>query len=88
MNLDIYILEYMKHIINIAKGVTQLGINQENFYKIKIPIPSLKQQEKIINYCVNNNNLIKHLENEIEQNKKLAEKIILNIIKKNYSCNK
>jgi restriction endonuclease S subunit len=83
-----YLLTIQNQLLNIAKGVAQLGINQENFYKIKIPIPSLEQQEKIINYCVNNNNLIKHLENEIEQNKKLAEKFILNIIKKNYSCNK
>jgi len=49
-----YMLYYLQLIqpklLSIAKGAAQLGINQENFYKIKIPIPSLENQEKIVAY--------------------------------------
>lgn len=77
-----YYLESIQcQLVSIAKGAAQLGINQENFYKLKIPIPSLEQQKEIIDYCENNNKTIEILKKEIEQNKILANQFITSIIK-------
>ena len=59
----------------------QLGINQENFYKLKIPIPSIDKQKEIVEYCEYNDILIKKLEKEIENNKKQAQQFITSIVK-------
>lgn len=77
-----YYLESIQcQLLSIAKGAAQLGINQENFYKLKIPIPSLDQQKEIIKYCEDNNKTIEMLKKEIEQNNILANKFISSIIK-------
>jgi len=68
-------------LLSIAKGTAQLGINQENFYKLKIPIPSLERQKEIVEYCEYNDTLIKQLETEIENNKRLAQQFITGIVK-------
>lgn len=68
-------------LLSIAKGTAQLGINQENFYKLKIPIPSLERQKQIVEYCEYNDTLIKQLEKEIENNKKQAQQFITSIVK-------
>jgi type I restriction enzyme M protein len=75
-----YLQSIQSAILNIAKGTAQLGINQENFYKLKIPIPSLEKQQEIIEYCDYNDTLIKQLEKEIENNKKQAQQFITNIL--------
>jgi restriction endonuclease S subunit len=54
----------------------------DKFKKLKIPVPSLEKQKEIIEYCESNNNLIKQLENEIEQNKIQANLFLSNIVKK------
>jgi type I restriction-modification system DNA methylase subunit/restriction endonuclease S subunit len=76
-----YLQTIQPELLSIAKGTAQLGINQENFYKLKIPIPSLEKQKEIIAYCDYNSNIIKQLENEIENNKELAQQFIKGIIK-------
>ena len=53
----------------------------DKFKKLKIPIPSLKKQEDIINNIEKLNNKNRELENEIEQNK-LEAKLIMSSIKK------
>lgn len=68
-------------LLSIAKGTAQLGINQENFYKLKIHIPSLERQKEIVDYCEFNDTLIQQLEKEIEQNKKQANLFISGIVK-------
>lgn len=68
-------------LLSIAKGTAQLGINQENFYKLKIPVPSLERQKEIVEYCEYNDTLIKQLEKEIENNKKQAQQFITGIVK-------
>jgi type I restriction enzyme S subunit len=68
-------------LLNIAKGTAQLGINQENFYKLKIPVPTIECQKEIVEYCEFNDTLIKQLETEIENNKKQAQQIITGIVK-------
>ena len=86
---EIIIKKYMFYILyniqpqllSIAKGTAQLGINQDNFYKLKIHIPSLERQKEIVEYCEFNDTLIQKLEKEIEQNKKQANLVISNAIK-------
>jgi type I restriction-modification system DNA methylase subunit/restriction endonuclease S subunit len=76
-----YLQSIQPELLSIAKGTAQLGINQENFYKLKIPVPSLERQKEIIEYCEYNDMLIKQLEKEIENNKKQAHKFITGIVK-------
>ena len=49
--------------------------------ELKITVPSLEKQKEIVAYCDYNCNLIKQLENEIENNKELAEQFIKGIVK-------
>ena len=76
-----YLQSIQPELLSIAKGTAQLGINQENFYKLKIPVPSIEKQKEIVAYCDYNCNLIKQLENEIEHNKNLAQQFIKGIVK-------
>jgi len=76
-----YLQLIQPELLSIAKGTAQLGINQENFYKLKIPIPSQEKQKEIIEYCENNDILIKQLEKEIENNKKQAQLFMTSILK-------
>ena len=77
-----YLQTIQPELLSIAKGTAQLGINQENFYKLKIPIPSLERQQEIVEYCEYNDTLIKQLEKEIENNKNQAKLFINSIVKK------
>jgi len=76
-----YLQSIQSEILSIAKGTAQLGINQENFYKLKIQVPSLERQKEIVEYCEYNDTLIKQLEKEIENNKQLAHQFITGIVK-------
>lgn len=76
-----YLQSIQPELLSIAKGTAQLGINQDNFYKIKIPIPSLERQQEIVAYCESNDALIRQLEVEIENNKSQAQKFIDGIVK-------
>ena len=76
-----YLQLIQPELLSIAKGTAQLGINQENFYKLKIPVPSLERQKEIVEYCEYNDTLIKQLEKEIEKNKKQAQQFITGIEK-------
>ena len=77
-----YLQTIQPELLSIAKGTAQLGINQENFYKLKITIPSLERQQEIVEYCEYNDKLIKQLEKEIENNKNQAKLFINSIVKK------
>ena len=76
-----YLQLIQPELLSIAKGTAQLGINQENFYNLKIHIPSLEQQQKIVDYLDFNNNLIDNLNKEIENNKKQAQLFMSGIVK-------
>ena len=76
-----YLQLIQPELLGIAKGTAQLGINQENFYKLKIPIPSLERQKEIVEYYEYNDTLIKQLETEIENNKRVAHQFIKGIVK-------
>ena len=76
-----YLQLIQPELLSIAKGTAQLGINQENFYKLKIPVPSLERQKEIVEHCEYNDILIKQLEKEIENNKTQAQQFIAGIVK-------
>jgi type I restriction enzyme S subunit len=76
-----YLQLIQPELLSIAKGTAQLGINQENFYKINIPVPSLKRQQEIVEYCENNDRLIQQLKTEIETNKREAQRFIKSVVK-------
>ena len=83
--LDKYLAYYLytnqSIIYNIARGTAQKNLDIEKFKELEIPIPSLERQQEIVNYCKNNDKLIKKLEQEIETNKEQAELFIKSIVK-------
>jgi type I restriction enzyme M protein len=76
-----YLHSIQPELLSIAKGTAQLGINQENFYKLNIPIPSLERQQEIVDYCDQNHVLIQHLEQEIERNNEMAKQFMSGLSK-------
>ena len=68
-------------LINKAKGAQYPAVSFDDFENLKIPIPSLERQQEIVNYCKNNDKLIKKLEQEIETNKEHATLFIKSIVK-------
>ena len=76
-----YLLHNQSIIYNCARGTAQKNLEMDLFKSIKIPIPSLERQKEIVEYCENNDTLIKQLEKEIENNKKQASYFIKNVLK-------
>jgi type I restriction enzyme S subunit len=75
--------EYITDVlVSKAKGAQYPAVSFCDFETLKISIPSLEKQKEIIEYCESNNNLIKLLENEIEQNKIQANLFLSSIVKK------
>jgi type I restriction enzyme S subunit len=78
-------LYYYLSINNFSKlgsGILGNGsLNKKSLEQLKILIPSLDKQKEIVEYCEYNDTLIKLLEKEIENNKKLAQQFITDIIK-------
>ena len=81
------IMKYLYYILKEINTFSSKGcigggsLNKESLAKLKIPIPCLEKQKEIVAYCDANNNLIKQLENEIENNKNLAQQFIKGIVK-------
>ena len=77
-----YIYYYLLYNINIINkgfiGATIKHISKEYFNSIKIPIPSLEVQNKIVEYLDNKNKIIKDLEKEIDDIKNEAEEFMKN----------
>ena len=80
-----YIYYYLLNNIEVLqKGFMGVGlqhISKEFVSNIKIPLPPPQKQQEIIKYCEVNDNLIKQLENEIEENKIQANIFLSQIIK-------
>jgi len=68
-------------LISKAKGAQYPAVSFDDFENLKIPIPSIEKQKEIVEYCEFNDELIKNLEKEIENNKKQAEEFIKSIVK-------
>lgn len=76
-----YYLKCNQNILyNIAQGTAQKGINQENFYKLYIPVPSLSIQQDLVSRCESIDKLIADLESQKEQSKELANMVLKNYI--------
>jgi type I restriction-modification system DNA methylase subunit len=69
------------YLTNLYQGTAQKVISKTNLKSIKISISTLECQKEIIEYCEHNDNLIKQLEKEIENNKKQAHQFITGIVK-------
>ena len=76
-----YILSDNEKLDKLKTGVGIPNITKGTLEKLKIPIPSLERQKEIVEYCEYNDTLIKQLEKEIENNKRLAQQFIRGIIK-------
>ena len=76
-----YLLHNQSTIYNCARGAAQKNLEIDIFKTIKIPIPTLERQKEIVEYCENNDTLIKQLEKEIENNKKQAQLFMSGIVK-------
>jgi len=77
-----YLINNQNIIYSCARGTAQKNLEIETFKSIKIPIPSLVQQQVIIDYCEKNDIIIQQLEQEIEQNKKMASNFFTNMLSK------
>jgi len=76
-----YLLKNIQdEIYKLQSGSAQPHIYSINISNIEIPIPSLKRQQEIVEYCEKNDILIKSLEKEIEDNEKIAKKYITEIL--------
>jgi len=74
------VINYLGKLTEFAHGATIQGITKENLNNLKIPIPPLNIQEEIIKYYNYNDKIIKQLEKEIDENKKMSKIFISNII--------
>jgi type I restriction-modification system DNA methylase subunit len=73
-----YIYYYLKIVLQeslykLQTGTAQPGINKAHVAQLKISIPTLEKQNEIVEYCKYNDELIKLLEKEIENNNKQAK---------------
>ena len=78
-----YTYYYLKTIDfqKFRTGSAHPKLSGSSLKSIKIHIPSHECQKEIVEYCEYNDNLIKQLEKEIENNKKQAQQFITCIVK-------
>jgi len=77
-----YLCNNLDKLNEFYKGNSQI-IMKESLLNFKIPIPLLKQQQEIIDYCDAKDDLIKSLEEDIEYTKKEVFSYISNITENN-----
>ena len=77
-----YILTNNEKLNQLKTGVGIPNITKGTLENLKLHIPNKESIKKIVEYCESNNNLIKQLENEIEQNNIQANLFLSNIVKK------
>jgi type I restriction enzyme M protein len=77
-----YILTNNEKLNQLKTGVGIPNITKGTLENLKLHIPNKESIKKIVEYCESNNNLIKQLENEIEQNKIQANLFLSSIVKK------
>lgn len=75
-----YFLSDNDELIKSKTGVGIPNITKITLESLQITIPSDIKLQKIIEYCENNDQQIKQLKEEIEQNKKLAKEYLNSII--------
>lgn len=77
-----YYLKFIlqKQIYSLQTGSAQPGLNKKDLQKLKIPLPPLATQAKIVDYCDANQNLIDSLESSIKQNEDLSKNFLEQIL--------
>ena len=71
-----YLLTNLNILENGFQGVGLKHVSKEYVKNIKIPIPSLEEQEKYISYCENNQKEIENNQKEIENNIIIAKEFL------------
>ena len=90
-NKELYNLKYIYYYIfnnlnimnSLYKGIGIKNISKTDIEKLEIPVPSLEKQKEIVEYCEFNDNLIKKLEKEINNNKEKSKLYLSSIINLN-----
>jgi restriction endonuclease S subunit len=89
--INYYLLAIQKDIYSLASGTAQKGISKDNFYnKLQIKVPSIENQELIINKMQTIERLIVQLEHQLTDSKNNMQLVInryLKIDSKNYDDN-
>jgi restriction endonuclease S subunit len=80
------LLHNNNYLENLYNGTAQKVISKTILKLLEIPVPSLKRQREIIEYCENNDRLIQELKVEIETNKREAHRFIKSIVKLDTEC--
>tara|TARA_A100001015_G_scaffold321542_1_gene452852 strand:- start:412 stop:2868 length:2457 start_codon:yes stop_codon:yes gene_type:complete len=79
-----YVYYYLLYNLSILqKGFVGIGlqhISKEYINGIQIPIPTMENQKKIVEYCENNNKLIQLLRTDIKNNTQQAHQFLNNIL--------
>ena len=85
---DKYLMKYVYYILSnnekldkLKTGVGIPNITKGTLENLIIPVPSIERQKEIIEYCECNDIIIKQLEKEIENNKRVAHQFIRGIVK-------
>lgn len=78
--LNDYLYYYLKNsqdnIYKLQDGTAQPHVYSKDLCKLEIKIPSIEVQNEIVKYCDRNNKLIKLIEEELEDNIKLASELL------------
>ena len=78
-----YIYYYLSLTDYSKCGAGILGngsLNKKSLELLKISYPLIEKQQEIVNFCEQNDELIKQLENEIERNKKEAKQYLTDVL--------
>jgi len=76
-----YLLKNIQNTIyNLQIGTAQPHVYSKDLQNILIPVPSLKRQKEIVEYCEANDALIKQLEKDIENNTKQGQEFLREIL--------
>lgn len=83
-----YLYLNQNRIYELARGAGQKNLDIDAFNYLEIPIPSMKLQNEIVQYCDENESIIQQLESNIEDSKRIANNylnMVLHISEKNTS---
>lgn len=78
---QIYLKSIQKNIYKLQTGTAQPHIYPKSVENLNIPLPSIEQQNSIIEFYESNQVKINELENEIKKLKELEKKFISNLFK-------
>lgn len=63
--------EYVKkQLMKMASGISVLGISKGNLMKVKVEIPDIKEQEKIVKFITSIDNKMNLVQNQLDETKK------------------